>query len=337
MITLATIGFICAILLLLVVLGARPYRTTMSRFELERRARADDAYATSLIRRENLLDDVYSLQQVLGALLLVIISALSAAAFGWLLGIGLSLLVALEVGAVAKLGPIQRMAQKIYEKFEPQLLDWIERVPWLCRLLRTVTASSGENHQVESREELLHMVNQAGAILTPDEQMLMIHSMNFHERAVSEVMTPRSVIDSLEKSEMLGPLVLDDLHKTGHSRFPVIDKDIDHVVGVLHIQDIVMLHSKTMTAEKAMEPRVYYIHEDQTLQEALSAFIQTHHHLFVVINQYRETVGLLSLEDVMEALLGQIIVDEFDNHDDLRAVALRQATHNNHPAKHRDV
>ena len=86
-----------------------------------------------------------------------------------------------------------------------------------------------------------------------------------------------------------------------------------------------------------MEKRVFYIREDQTLQHALNAFIRTHHHLFVVVNEYRETVGVLSLEDVMEALLGHEIVDEFDAHDDLRKVAERNPRKNNQPTGHTNV
>jgi CBS domain containing-hemolysin-like protein len=194
------------------------------------------------------------------------------------------------------------------------------------------------NVQLDSREELQHLVEQSGSLLSNDERKLIKHGLQFESRLVSEIMTPRGVIDSISKKELLGPLVLDDLHKTGHSRFPVIDEDIDHVVGMLHIHNLFTLDSKrSTTAEKAMEARVFYIHQDQTLQHALAAFIRTHHHLFIVVNEYRETVGILSLEDVIEALLGHKIVDEFDAHEDLRQVAMRNPRGNNHPEKREDV
>ena len=61
---------------------------------------------------------------------------------------------------------------------------------------------------------------------------------------IDEIMTPRSMIESVPMNELLGPLVLDDLHKKGYSRFPVIDGDIDHVVGVLRIQDLLTIDRK---------------------------------------------------------------------------------------------
>jgi CBS domain containing-hemolysin-like protein len=78
-----------------------------------------------------------------------------------------------------------------------------------------------------------------------------------------------------------------------------------------------------------MEKKVYYINQDQTLDHALAAFLKTRHHLFVVVNGYRETSGILTLEDVIETLLGREIVDEFDLYDDLRAVAAQTASENN--------
>ncbi len=155
---------------------------------------------------------------------------------------------------------------------------------------------------------------------------------------VDSVMTPRSVIDFIKQSEFLGPLVLDELHALGHSRLPVIADDLDHVVGVLHLRDLLSLDVKrSVTAEKAMEKKVYYIREDDTLEHALSAFIRTRHHLFIVINKNRETVGLLTLEDVMESLIGRRIVDEDDIHADLRAVAEREGKHNNAADGHVDL
>ena len=122
--------------------------------------------------------------------------------------------------------------------------------------------------------------------------------------------------------EFLGPLVLDDLHKKGHSRFPVIQGDIDHIVGMLRIQDLLTIDckSKSYRAEKVMSRDIYYIDKDQTLSYALAAFLKTQHHLFIVINEIRETVGLLSLGDVMEELLGRKIDNEFDSDEELRKV-----------------
>ena len=106
----------------------------------------------------------------------------------------------------------------------------------------------------------------------------------------------------------------------------------------MHLEGLLALDIKrSTTAEKAMEPKVFYIRQDQTLQHALAAFLRTKHPLFIVVNSDKETVGLLSLEDVMEALLGREIIDEFDNHDNLREVSRRDLSNHSSHERHRDL
>lgn len=320
------------------VSSVAPKRSRLSKFELTRRREAGDVTAEAALRREATLGDVLSVQRVLSALFLVIFVALSVVAFGWLWGIILAVAVALEYGALARLPAVHDNTQKLYEQYEERIIRFVRDNEAVFRLFRNVSTSVSDT-MLDSREELAHLVEGSGQLLSNDEKKLLLHGLEFGSRQVSEVMTPRGVIDSIGKRELLGPLVLDTLHKTGHSRFPVTDGDIDHIVGVLHIQDLFVLDAKqrSSTVEKAMEPRVFYIREDQTLEKALAAFLRTRHHLFVVVNEFRETVGLLSLEDVIEALLGRRIMDEFDMHEDLRAVAERNLRGNNEPKSHEDV
>jgi CBS domain containing-hemolysin-like protein len=323
---------------LVMVSSVVPKRSRLSKFELQRRLQSGDKRAEETLAREEVLGDVLSLQRVLGALFLVLFVTLSVVAFGWLWGIILAVVVALEYSTIARLPVIQRRAQTLYEQYEERILRFMRDNEAIFRLFRNVSTSAQEA-TLDSREELAHLVTESGQLLSSDEKKLILHGLEFSAREVSEVMTPRGVIDSISKKELLGPLVLDALHKTGHSRFPVTDGDVDHIIGVLHIQDLFVLDGKqrSATAEKAMEPRVFYIREDQTLEKALAAFLRTRHHLFVVVNEYRETVGLLSLEDVIETLLGRKIMDEFDTHEDLRAVAAKNPRGNNEPQKHEDI
>lgn len=326
-------------LLLVFIAGITPPPETMSSFELHRRKKQGDIAAEATLRRRGLLGDVISLQKLLSALLLIVLVLLLVSTLGWLWGVLISLLVTLEYGAVARIEIFQGSAQKLYEKYEPALLVFVEKYQALFKFIRTVTPEWKKELKLDSREELEQLVASSGNLLKNDEQKLIIHGLQFPEKKVKDIMTPRGVIDSIPKNELLGPLVLNDLHKTGHSRFPVIDGDIDHIVGVLYIQDLLTIDSGkgSTTAEKTMLPRVFYIREDQTLDHALAAFLRTHHHLFIVINEFRETVGIVSLEDVIEALLGRKIIDEFDNHEDMRAVAARNIRKNNHPQKREDV
>lgn len=320
-------AFLCLVVLvlLLVVAAVSPARASLGDWELQRRVALKDKAAMAIMRRQLLLPDILSLQRVVVSVLLVVFVLLSVVAFGWVVGVVVAVFVALEYGVMAQVKPLRQLAQKQYDTYEEYLLRFVEKHQSVLRLVRSVTPPRPVDIHLGSREELLQFVAQSGTLLSVDEKQLVTNGLSFADRIVGDIMTPRDAIDSISKRELLGPLVLHDLHKTGHSRFPVIDGDIDHVVGMLYIQNLLTIDSgkRSTTAEKTMEPRVFYIRRDQSLTHALSAFLRTHHHLFIVVNELRETVGLLSLEDVMEALLGRRIVDEFDTHEDLRTVAAR--------------
>lgn len=339
MMTLLIALYIIVLLLLVGVASVVIKQADLSEFELKRRVESGDKAAQMAAKHQAVYGDLLSVQRVTTALLLVLAVVLGVVVFGWLWGIIVSVVVALEYGVVARLPLVHAQAQKWYSRYETPLVDFIASKPTLMSFLRSINVAPRQTH-VSSREELLHIVAGAGTTLTHDEKQLIASGLSFGNKTAESVMTPRSVIDSVKKSELLGPLVLDDLHKTGHSRLPVIDGDIDHVVGVLHTRDLLVIDSvkkHTPKVETVMEPHVYYIRQDQTLDHALAAFLKTHHHLFIVVNEYRETVGLLTLEDVIEALLGKKIIDEFDAHDDLRAVAEGNPRKNNKPARAEDV
>lgn len=335
--TLALIGFFVLGALLTLVKSMQPRRASVSRFELERRAKDGAAAAKDELARELLTDDVLSLKHAIEVLLLVCTVLVSLAAFGPLLGIIASFVAALAYGRLSQTEHIHALAQKVYEQLEAPVITFAQKNPRVGQIIRSVSSDSRDTAPA-SKQEFEHLVANSASVLNLHERQIIMNSLHFNEKTVEQIMTPRGVIEHVQKDDMIGPLLLDQLHKTGHSRFPVIDGDIDHVVGVLHIRSLVGLEVKeSKTAGELMEKKVFYVNQDQNLQHALAAFLHTHHHLFVVVNGYRETCGIITLEDVMEALLGYRIMDEFDNHEDLRAVAQRQSKSNNNTPHGKNV
>lgn len=323
---------------LVVLAAAQPVRPSLSLAELKRRAKKSDAYVLELDRYE-LHAALVTLLRSLQAVLLVGVVCLLVGAFGWFWGVIGALVVALVYPVIARIGGVQRGARTLYAKHESKVLDFAARFERLLHVFREPTTRVHESPRaLASREDLADIIEASKEVIGENERKLLASALAFSEKTVSEVMTPRSVIDFIKQSEFLGPLVLDELHALGHSRLPVITEDIDHVVGVLHLRDLLSLDvRRSVTAEKAMEKKVFYIREDDTLEHALSAFIKARHHLFIVINKNRETVGLLTLEDVMETLIGRRIVDEDDVHEDLRVVAEREGRANNQAVEHVDL
>lgn len=308
-----------------------PSRSGLSTFELSRRKNEGNKDAAYELRRETLVADIYSLRRIAVAIFLVLFTLFSVAAWGAPWGALVSIVLALSYGKLATLTPVHSIAMKLYDENEAKLVKFIEGHPKLMQLARSVVWVE-QQKTVSSKAELEHMVKESQGILREHDKKRIINSLHFDERTVGEVMTPRGVINYVNKDDVIGPLMLNELHLTGHSRFPVIDTDLDHVVGLLYTKDLVTLSDKqSKTAGEVMDGHVYYINADQTLNHALTAFLKAHHHMFIVVNEYRETAGVVTLEDVVEAFLGYKIIDEFDQHDDLRAVAERKAHKNNNP------
>lgn len=324
---------------LVIVAGIRIPPSIMSHFELKRRSKNHDAVAQAALAREERLTGLATLLWLKVVLLFFLVIIFALLAFGWGWGVVYGVVVAVAFGALARTSLIQTIAQRVWRWYEPTATVLLRKIQPILQTLRIDAAIDTTIYRrFDSRQELEHLLERSGTILTTKERQLLVHGLRFSDTTVRDVMTPRGAIDSIKKDEFLGPLVLSELHDLGHSRLPVTDGDLDHIIGVLHLRDLLSLDNKrSSTAEKMMDARVYYIHADDTLDHALAAFISSRHHLFIVINDARETVGLLSLEDVIEALIGRSIMDEDDHHENLKAVAIRRGLQNNQPKGHVDL
>jgi len=334
-ITLAIAGILW---LLLGVVQAMRFRTAddVSEFELQRRVEHADEQAVEVAALKQEVPLLESLRFVIVTLVGVLMVTTLVVGFGVVNGILLGVVGLVLAPIAQRLDFVCRFADRFAATVQPYALKAVQWLRPVLGWLRERQLTEREA-RIYSHEELLDVVAHSPGVLSADQIARLKASLAFDDRRVGDVMTPASVIETVSVNDGLGPLVLDQLHKTGHSRFPVIQGDIHHVVGVLYMRDLVDLRAAKKTVKDAMDPKVFYVHQDQDLEHALHAFLRTHHHLFIVVNDYRETVGLLSLEDVVEALIGKKIVDEFDRFDDLRAVAESNPRGNNQPKKFEDV
>lgn len=180
-------------------------------------------------------------------------------------------------------------------------------------------------YEKEDLLELLHeQKKQADNRIEEYELELAIHALTFGEVRVADVLTPRRVVKHVSVDDAVGPLLMDELHASGFSRFPVYEGKKDNFVGTLFLKDLVSKKASGKVKD-IMRREVCYVHEEQTLYDALQAILKTRRHLLIVVNSFEEYVGVLTIEDVLERIVGENIVDEFDEHDDLRAVAQREA------------
>lgn len=211
-------------------------------------------------------------------------------------------------------------------------------VAWLLLYLHPITGRLGSwfkglrhlsfHNGVYEKEDLVELLQNQSARpenRIPAAELRMVEgALTFGDKTVGSIMTPLRTAKLVNANESIGPHLMDELHASGFSRFPVV-KDASksaapEIIGVFYIRDLVGYEGGG-TVRELMDGRVYFINEAQSLRAALGAFLKTQHHLLIVVNNFEEIVGVISLEDVLEQIIGEKIIDEFDRYGDLRAVA----------------
>ena len=161
-------------------------------------------------------------------------------------------------------------------------------------------------------------------VLGQRERHVIATIMNFPDVKVSEIMLPPSAITYVNDDEVLGPLVLDRLYKSGYQHFPVIDSR-HRIIGLIHTTALNSLEIKqTNHAREILDPKVYYLRADYTLNQALAAFLRTNCYFFIVVDRYERIVGMLTYQMLIDYLLGETPSDKFDRDSDRLAVAKRK-------------
>lgn len=209
-------------------------------------------------------------------------------------------------------------------------LVWIFRpIIWFTsQLTALMTRGSAQpDVSVEEITVLAKLGLQAGT-LDAGKAAVIENILSLDERDVRDIMTPRTVMSSLSASLTIGELK-DSQKLAGvfdHSRVPVFDKDADDVVGMVLRRDVLTAMAEDKfdrRLEEFMRP-VDFIAETLSVNRLLRRLLETGQHLVLVIDEYGGLAGLVTLEDVLEEILGIEIVDEFDPVVDMRELAHRR-------------
>jgi CBS domain containing-hemolysin-like protein len=300
--------------------------------ELKRRARQGDKKAGRLYKTaiyEQTLDLVLWLAGVaIGAALVI----WSARTNWWLATIVMVVMAWLVVwsrfSADGWAGSFIAYFSPVYGRFLSFIQPVAGRLAMVLPPGRRVSVHTGLYERKDLLDFLTRQNRQLDNRLSPGDLQIARNSLTFGDKTVGSVMTPRKVIKFVGQGESVGPILIDELHQTGFSRFPVVKDSAKaaspQVVGTLYLNNLIGYDGKGKVKD-LMKHEVYFINEDANLRQALGAFLRTHHHLLIVVNSFEEVVGVLSLEDVLEQIIGKQIVDEFDGYESLRAVAAMKA------------
>jgi magnesium and cobalt transporter len=164
----------------------------------------------------------------------------------------------------------------------------------------------------DDREQLLQLLRQSQERdLLDAEAVSMIEGvLQVAELRAADIMVPRTQMDLVDASDPVEEIVAFAI-RTAHSRFPVFDGERDNVIGILHAKDLLRLWSgRAASVRELLRPPVF-IPETKRLNVLLRDFRQNRHHLAIVVDEYGGVAGLITIEDVLEQIVGDI-EDEFD-------------------------
>jgi CBS domain containing-hemolysin-like protein len=181
------------------------------------------------------------------------------------------------------------------------------------RLVGVPQSTPQEQHE-EKQEEFLEDLEQhrmEGAV-DAEEQEMIENVLELRERMADEIMTPRTDLIVVDVNADL-PTVLETIRRAGHSRLPVYDGSIDNVVGLIYAKDLLEEIGKDPAVFRLRDRmrEVYFVPETKPLRALLHEFQQQKLHMAVVLDEYGGTAGIVTLEDILEELVGEI-TDEYE-------------------------
>jgi len=197
-----------------------------------------------------------------------------------------------------------------------RLATFLSPVLWAVTLIsRALTGGRAARAPYLTEEELitaLHVSEEAGVIEEQEHQM--IHGIiEIGDKTVREIMIPRTDIISVDKEAGLRDIV--KLFKQfRHTRMPVYDHDIDHVIGLIHTKDLLLFYtlssSQKFDMDKVLRP-ILFTPEQKKVDELLNEMRTKKQHMVIVVDEYGGTAGMVTLEDLLEEIVGEIR-DEYD-------------------------
>ena len=177
---------------------------------------------------------------------------------------------------------------------------------------------NGSELQALTREELRTLVYEAGARLSPRYRKMLLSILDLEKVTVDDVMVPHNeiiAIDLNSDDDAIETIIRD----SQHTRMPVYRDDIDHVVGVLHFRRLANLAQQDISKEslEGLLSEPYFVPEGTPLSTQLVQFQRRRERIALVVDEYGDIQGIVTLEDILEEIVGEFTTDPADEEDDV--------------------
>ncbi len=158
--------------------------------------------------------------------------------------------------------------------------------------------------------------------LSKSESNIIANALSLDDVRVSEIMTPRTVVTTLRRNATVGD-VFREFPNIPFARIPVCQKNLDDIVGLARRRDLLKAKANDQDSETVgnLMQEISFIPETATVGNALQVFLKTHQHLLVAVDEFGSTAGVVTMEDVMEHILGREIFEKDDVAVDMRELA----------------
>lgn len=203
------------------------------------------------------------------------------------------------------------------------LIFVLKPITWAGGMItRLITPKKKGPEATEDDIRILARLSRQSGVIQPYEETAIRNILALDQKRVHDVMTPRTVVFSLPAATTVEE-AYNNTNFWHFSRVPVYEEDNEDIVGMVLRREVARHKDKDkagVTLGEIMQP-IHFVQESQTLDKVLSDFLELHQHLFAVLDEYGGLAGVISLEDVLEEILGREIVDESDVVADMREAA----------------
>ncbi len=182
---------------------------------------------------------------------------------------------------------------------------------WILKIMKIEKADENEDAHSEEEIKLIIDASQKGGVIDDTESEIIQNAINFSEICAHEIMVPRQDMNCIYQDDSYEE-IMDFVRAHKHTRFPLCAEDKDQILGMIHIRDLLenkdTLHKDIL---KRIVRKILFVPENKSISDVLHEMMKKHIHLAIVVDEYGGTAGLLTMEDILEELVGEI-QDEHD-------------------------
>ncbi len=203
------------------------------------------------------------------------------------------------------------------------MVFFLKPVVWLSRsMTRLLPQRMEETISSQELQTIAALSRQSGDI-EENEAKVINNILDLKDKIVRQVMTPRTVTFSINEHITVGNAMATLNELSGHSRIPIYNREPDNVTGIVMRKDILQAAAERkdkLTLSRFKRP-AHFVPETAPLNRILIDFFDRRQHLFIVVDEYGTMTGVISMEDVLEEIVGREIIDESDKTKDMRELA----------------